>query len=176
MDDRIEKSQGGNQIEEPREEEELLSDDVFDSDLGIDDIMDRLENNDPRLSNVNIVAQNFDDHRHMLDRLAAAIGRNTQLKALMFDGWGFNEALAMNFLRGIACNQSIKRIHFQKLAECDVGNAYRILTPLFKNNQVELISINSCHLSLEDIEGIRLLTSSLTEFDSLKEFALTYLC
>ena len=87
----------------------------------------------------------------------------------MFDGRGINDALAMNFLRGIACNQSIKRLHFEHCGEY-LGKACRILTPLFKNNQVERIHIAGCELSHE---GIRLLTASLTEFDSLKEFELT---
>ena len=109
------------------------------------------------------------DRQHMLDRLSTAIGRNTQLKALVLDGLGINDALAMNFLRGIACNQSIKRFHFYNCEEY-FGNACRILTPLFKNNQVERIRICACKLSPE---STRLLATSLAEFDSLKEFALT---
>ena len=179
MDDRIEEAQGGNQIEEPREEEGLLSDDVFDSDLGIDDILDRLENNDPRLSNVKIdvqnIAQNNNDTHETFARFGMAIRRNTHVQALMLFAYNqhinISEAEAhhvMILLHGIACNQSIKRLHFLNYGEY-LGTACRILTPLFKNNQVERIRIARCELSHE---GIRLLTASLIEFDSLKEFAL----
>ena len=160
-------------MEEAYDEAELSDDEFAELSFGY---VDRVESNSPSLTNLRVLlltlVQNNDDDRHRLDRLATAISRNTQLKALMFNAGGawLDDAHAMNFLRGIACNQSIKRIHFNDCGErFHVGNACRILTPLFKRNQVERIQIWNCNLVHE---LIGLLATSLTEFDSLKEFAL----
>ena len=170
MSDRIEetKGKGGSQIEEPQEDEGLSDDDVFVGDIGIDDILDRLENSDPRLSKVIILTQTIDDTYDGFARLGMAIGRNTHVQALMLDA--DNQNIRAILFRGIACNQSIKRIHFRHFAEYGVGNACRILTPPFKNNQVERIRIGHCHLKPS---CIRSLATSFAGFDSLKEFALT---
>ena len=165
-------------VEESYDESEL-SDDEFEEEHSFDDLLDRVESNDPSLTSVRIstlilIPNNDDDHLAQnydrLDRMSVTIGRNTQLKALMFDGYRvrLGEAQATSLFRGIACNQSIKRLHFKYCDEY-LENICRILTPLFKNNQVERIHIGHCHLKYE---YLRFLTTSLEGFNSLKEFAL----
>ena len=155
-------------MEEAYDEAEL-SDDEFEE-LSSNDMFDRVESNDPSLTKLEVCLPPL-DHRH-LERSSTAINRNTQLKSLRFGNYseGINEAQVVNLFLGIACNQSIKRIHFRDCRASSVGNACRILTPLFKRNQVERIWIDNRQLS---INSTRLLATSLAEFDSLKEFALT---
>ena len=81
----------GERIEEAYDEAELSVDEF--EELSSNDLFDRVESNDPSLTKLEVrlltLVQHNDDHRQRLDRLAAAIGRNTHLKALMlpnFDG------------------------------------------------------------------------------------------
>ena len=170
-------------MDEPNEEwteeaydEAELSDDEFEEECSYDDLLDRVESNDPNLSKLEVSLFTFDGHPHRLDRFATALSKNTQLKSLMMRGdheligEQINEAQAMNLLRGIACNQSIKRLHLHDYVELE--NAWSILAPLFKKNQVERVSIDNFNCKLS-IDSARLLSTSLAEFDSLKEFDLT---
>ena len=172
------------------DDEGELSDDEF-QELSFDDLLKRVGSNDPSLTSVKVSTRfipnddDDDDYRqHRLERLGTAISTNTQLTALMFDGYrgqlmfdGYRvrfgeaqrEAETPSLWDGIACNQSIERFHFNNCGE-HLGNACRILTPLFKRNRVERIRIDNCNLS---IDRTRLLVTSLAKFDSLKEFALT---
>eukprot|EP00579_Thalassiosira_antarctica_P013627 CAMPEP_0201938610 /NCGR_PEP_ID=MMETSP0903-20130614/41659_1 /ASSEMBLY_ACC=CAM_ASM_000552 /TAXON_ID=420261 /ORGANISM="Thalassiosira antarctica, Strain CCMP982" /LENGTH=652 /DNA_ID=CAMNT_0048479899 /DNA_START=124 /DNA_END=2079 /DNA_ORIENTATION=+ len=106
------------------------------------------------------------------ERCGQVIGRKKQLKELLFYDID-DEVMRGDFssiFQGVSHNRSICDLSFHYCGLAD-NRIFSILTPFFKeNHNFESLKINGCDLGRD---GLHLLTTALTEFDSLKEFELS---
>ena len=100
-----------NVVEEMVDEEELSGDEY--EELGTEEELRRLENNDPSLTKVKQWKADLGPIEPDIQcRLGTYIGWNTHLKAMQFIGEDEDEEEIERFFLGVVCNRSIKRYHF----------------------------------------------------------------
>ena len=141
-----------------------------------DEVLERIDNNDPKLTSLKLGAFNNTHHAlpqkfltllqngDLCGNAGTLIGSNTYLDELYINShiWSEDENYEYDlvenydkFLKGVANNKSITALHLGYLPE--ESEAVDILKPLFKNSVVTAISFENCNTS-----HIRLLYSSLT--------------
>ena len=138
-------------------------------------LLRQIESDDPDLVKLKIghADEYFPD-----DRFGKAIGKNSHLKELRFLGLAATpfrrERVTKEdfdkFFRGLFHNRSIQKMSF---VNCNLfaGEILRILIPFFTgNHNFESLEISLCDLGSK---GLRCLSVALSEFNSLKEFALS---
>ena len=154
---------------------ELSDDEYGEREHGTEEEVRRVGSNDPTLTKTKIHISDLRANGINLHRLGTSLGQNTCLKALVLRGDGADEdgpqvgaVEIKKLILGMAFNRSIKKYHFL-WCERHTGNTFAILSPHFKENQVECLAVRHCYV---DSKCLRLVTEALTNFDSLKDFVL----
>ncbi|KAL9179246.1 hypothetical protein ACHAXT_008536 [Thalassiosira profunda] len=132
--------------------------------------IDPIERDDANLTELDIKAYDY-----YLDgafaRLGAAIGRNTQLRALSFSDpdWEMSEEALRALFGGVASNLSIRKL---AIRDCNLfdGGVLTALAPFLERNGCEHLEVLSCNLLPECLVA---LASALSAFDTLEEFFLS---
>jgi len=148
-----------------------------------EDILERLKNNDPTITKLQIIFAHFDSDKEGIDASTidwageegrGSISKNIYLKSLHIDTWhggvdindeqGIINAKA--FLREVSQNRSIKHLYIDSSPIMN-GEMMTILTPFFMNNS--LLSLITTNFDMTT-RSTKILVAGLSKHHSLRRF------